>query len=150
MENIHVYYLRDWENRPVVTVAFGDLNDDGTVCRGVSLCSALDAPVKSRGRDIALGRMWKAYYNKENSDPISTLWRLPNADSLFEVDEDDNEIPVFEFKSGYDVEMTEYELGLMDPDFREDDGYDESEDIKDLDNREDIYYDVFDGCYKNL
>jgi hypothetical protein len=144
MSDIHVYYIRDFQRRPVVTVALCDYDDDGTVCRGVSLCSELDAPVKSRGRDIAIGRMWKAYFHQEDSEPIRNMRRVPDVDGLFEIDEDGNERPVFEFKSGYDVEMTEYELSLMDDDFRKDEFDDE------VDNREDVYYDVFDGCYKNL
>lgn len=114
IDKIHFYYIRDYdERRPIITVAIAEDNE-GTVCRGVSICSYLDQPVKARGRAIAEGRLRKAFFNGESSEPIRNALRL--AEEITDMKGE----PIFEFKSGYDVEATEFELGLLDPDFRVD------------------------------
>lgn len=49
------YYLRDVKRRPVVTVCLL-IDDDGTVFRGIAICSPLDQPDKRKGRNIARER----------------------------------------------------------------------------------------------
>ena len=63
------YYVRDKQNRPVVTVCLGT-DENGVHSRGVAYCSDKDIPKKSTGRAIARGRMLKAFHNQETFDPI--------------------------------------------------------------------------------
>ena len=53
------YYLRDGNNRPVVSVCL--LAQSGDIARGVAICSPLDCPNKKRGRDISFGRAIQAF-----------------------------------------------------------------------------------------
>jgi hypothetical protein len=48
------YYLRDPENRPVITVCL--LIDGHRIARGVAICSDRDVPCKKDGRARAKGR----------------------------------------------------------------------------------------------
>ena len=54
MEKEFYYYLRDRNNRPVVTVCL--LKANGDVSRGVAICSFRDFPCKKTGRKIAKTR----------------------------------------------------------------------------------------------
>jgi hypothetical protein len=122
---IHYYYLRDENRRPVITVAVADILDDGVVCRGVAICSDKELPVKRIGRDIARGRLIKALVNREDSEPVQ---RFEAVDVMMCED------LYTDFKSSYDVEPTEFELGLLDPEFRV---------VEDLDDPDDSYEDVY-------
>lgn len=56
---VFFYYVRTPDapqNRPVATVAF-EVNDDGTVNRGVAICSDSDNFSRKKGRAIAIGRL---------------------------------------------------------------------------------------------
>jgi hypothetical protein len=127
---IHYYYVRDENKRPMVTVAVADFDNDGTVCRGIAICSQKEMPVKKVGRDIARGRLIKAFVNKMNTMPIQ---RMNDVVDLYDV----------EFKSAYDDEPTEYELDLIygDDDFKfeDDDDFKFEEEINDFE----MMYDVF-------
>ena len=54
----YYYYLRDYKNRPLITVCL--LKQNGDVARGVAICSEKDNPNKSVGRNIARGRAVQA------------------------------------------------------------------------------------------
>ena len=58
MDEVRFYYLRG-EKRPFGCVAFV-VNDDGTVTRGVSLCSIKDNFDRRRARGLAYKRLEKA------------------------------------------------------------------------------------------
>ena len=77
-KKINVYHLRtvDTEKtvndkvvrvggRPYATVAI-EINEDGTVNRGVSICSAKDAFVKKVGVNKAIGRLESAKKHQKN------------------------------------------------------------------------------------
>lgn len=62
MEQTHFYYLRDKQNHPLVTVCLH--KTDGTICRGIAICSPKDNPNKKTGKAISLGRAKQAMKNK--------------------------------------------------------------------------------------
>ena len=64
------YYLRDKENRPVVTICLIEERD--RIARGVAICSQLDQPCKKTGRGIAGQRAQAALYSKETRLEIAT------------------------------------------------------------------------------
>jgi hypothetical protein len=86
MSKINVYHLRtvDTEKmisnkgvikvggRPYATVAI-EINEDGTVNRGVSICSAKDAFVKKVGTKKAIGRLESAKMRKGNVCAIESF-----------------------------------------------------------------------------
>lgn len=57
-DNVHIYYLRDPQQKhlPVGCVAICE-NSDGTINRGVSLCSYRDNFSKRRARNLATARL---------------------------------------------------------------------------------------------
>lgn len=72
VENIVFYYLRKNDNAngrgtPYGVVAVRE-NEDGTVNRGVSLCSPDDKYDKNAGRGIALKRLIKAESDKRSTE----------------------------------------------------------------------------------
>lgn len=77
--NRFFYYLRDKQNRPVVTVCIVECG--GKFARGVAICSPLDNPNKKIGRMIAEGRAFKAL-EKGSGDEI---WRGPILLTLHEL-----------------------------------------------------------------
>jgi hypothetical protein len=62
------YYYGRIDNKPIITVCL--LKEGEHTSRGIAICSPLDAPRKSTGRAIALGRAKKALKHKANSDHI--------------------------------------------------------------------------------
>jgi hypothetical protein len=62
------YYLRDGENKPVVTICL--ILYSKSVYRGVAICSSKDIPNKKEGKKKAFGRAWKAIFQQKNSSPI--------------------------------------------------------------------------------
>lgn len=65
-EEVMYYYLRDQHNNPRGCVAMS-VNPDGTVNRGVSLCSMWDTFNKAHARGLALGRLNEAIRSKKDS-----------------------------------------------------------------------------------
>ena len=63
------YYLRDEANRPLVTVCLAT-DTKGQHYRGIAICSPKDNPVKRVGKQIALGRVFRALHRKIESDPV--------------------------------------------------------------------------------
>lgn len=64
------YYLKDDRGNPRTTVCLL-VSPDGTIARGVSLCSYGDFIRKKEGRNKARGRAIQALLKKENSKPVS-------------------------------------------------------------------------------
>ena len=62
---------------PYATVAVS-FNADGTVNRGVAICSPKDAFVRSVGSAKAIGRLTKAVKLKSNVFPITSFKKLEN------------------------------------------------------------------------
>jgi hypothetical protein len=109
-----IYYLRDNENRPLVTISISRrfrAEDDYGVkilyTRGISVCSPRDLPNKRKGRRIAIGRMQLANFHGTTRLPIH---RIEVKDVSFEICVD-----LFDFghKSAYDVEPTRIEKKLF-------------------------------------
>ena len=71
MDNKWFYYVRDIENRPVITVCL--IEKLGEYYRGVALCSELDQPCKRVGRNIAEGRAISALKNIKNTLPLKRI-----------------------------------------------------------------------------
>ena len=70
-DSVHYYIRRMDTKAPVACVAIKP-HDDGTVSRGISICS-FDEPFKrDKGRNKARGRLVKALKNKKDDLPIRT------------------------------------------------------------------------------
>ena len=65
------YYLRNVENKPVVTVVL--IKNGNTVSRGISICSLLDNPNKTDGYNRAKGRAVKALYQGHDCEPVRRI-----------------------------------------------------------------------------
>ena len=67
---IYHYYIRRADtNQPIACVAFGE-NEDGTVNRGISICSTREIFSKTKARNKAIGRMVAASEHGGDSYPI--------------------------------------------------------------------------------
>jgi hypothetical protein len=64
MNDVVYYYLRDENNQPYGCVAIIE-NEDGTINRGVSLCSVADVFKKDCARGIAFKRLNDSYKIKK-------------------------------------------------------------------------------------
>lgn len=103
-----VYYYRDVDNKPIVTVCL-NVKDGEPYCRGVALCSNLDMPNKASGRNRAIGRAHSARKRRE-TDVTSAIQRLRAKNILRKV----WQIPsIFYFKSEWDVRLTKFEKSLI-------------------------------------
>jgi hypothetical protein len=100
----YFYFERDKDNNPVITVCL--IEFDGVYSRGWSICSLKETPVKKDGKRRALARASAANFSKKNSMPVS---RVEATDVLRRV------ISVMDpdFKSEYNVELTEKELAIV-------------------------------------
>jgi len=67
----HYYIRRDDTKQPIACVAFNE-NDDGTVNRGISICSTREIFSKNKARNKAVGRLVSATTRKTNGHPIRT------------------------------------------------------------------------------
>lgn len=65
------YYLRNAENKPVVTVVL--IKTGNLVSRGISICSPLDNPRKVDGYNRAKGRAVKALYQGHDCEPVCRI-----------------------------------------------------------------------------
>jgi len=107
------YYYRDNFNSPRISVCV--INDPKTKMfhRGISLCSFLDHVDKEEGRDIAEDRAIRAIKFKSNSESIS---RREAEDIILSIGQEYNE-SVFpqnlNFKSEYNVTLTDFEKKLF-------------------------------------
>ena len=99
------YYLRDKQNRPLVTVCL--LRDsDLKVYQGVAICSPKDNPNKKTGKAIAFGRAKQAAENKKDSGDI---FRQEAYEILSKV----NDFNFYLFKSSCDPVLTQHETKLL-------------------------------------
>lgn len=62
-KEVYYYYLRNEEQKPYGCVAISE-NEDGTINRGVSICSTTDIFLKKCARGLAFKRMKEAVKNK--------------------------------------------------------------------------------------
>lgn len=126
MGKINVYHLRSVDvmkgdvkvgGTPYATVAL-EINDDGTVNRGVSICSAKDSFVKKVGTQKAIGRMMSAKKAKNNILPLNSfestqrrlLKKMGNLKARFENTN-------FDFLGAYRVAPTADEIKMFKGDF---------------------------------
>ena len=99
------YYLRDKQNRPLVTVCLLKDNDS-KVYQGVAICSLKDNPNKKTGKAIAFGRAKQAEENKKDD---GSIFRQEAYETLSKV----NDFNFYLFKSTYDPVLTQYEAKLL-------------------------------------
>ena len=105
------YYYRDKYHHPRITVC--TIQDPKTkiYCRGFSLCSFTDIIDKEFGRDLTEDRAIKALKLQKNSDKITTFKadEITMAVKTFDIENE------WEFKSMYNVQLTEFENKLFSP-----------------------------------
>ena len=101
------YYIRDEEERPIITVCIYKNIFLGTVSKGTAICSEQDIPNKKIGRAIAGGRAKKAALNLGSSGLVK---RNDVADELHA----HFSMPMGRiYKSCFNPELTEYEEKLI-------------------------------------
>jgi hypothetical protein len=106
------YHYRTKDAVPVITICtLYDLKEKVT-CRGISICSLVDMVNKEIGRNYAENRAIKAHLSKETTQQIfgdhgdiRKIFKRNDYQFL-------NEISV-QFKSAYNVEMTDFEKRLF-------------------------------------
>ena len=103
MGEINFYYLKDENGKSYGCVAFCE-NADGTITRGVSLCSKEDSFKKITARGIALKRMNDAIKNK-NSKLFHIYYGSHPTCPTFD--------DVFIYKSAYAVAPTAKEYRIL-------------------------------------
>lgn len=103
------YHYRDKNKHPRITVCvLHDLKND-IYCRGISLCSFKDQPVKEDGRDRAEDRAIQAFKNER------TLERITRQEAIalsLSIPNFAKEISA-NYKTEFDVEPTKFELRLF-------------------------------------
>lgn len=125
------YHYRDANNFPRVTVCILYNQAENIACRGLSICSFMDAPVKEDGRDRSEDRAIIAYKEKESSEFIVRMKEYPNVIQneppifvpttsqilLMKVTNSNPELNSallsFDFKSEYNASLTQFELKLF-------------------------------------
>jgi len=113
INNPLIYYFRDKENRPIVTIAIAkrmiSRGSGGLATvhfRGISICSPRDRPDKTVGKNIAIGRLKSANLHCRTELPIKReLTKLLTYSPI-----DGYE---FSYKSAADVTLTKYEKKLF-------------------------------------
>jgi len=68
----YYYYIRDYDQRPRISVCILYDEKTGVSARGVSLCSMLDMPNKQTGRELAEQRALKAFLKKKSFGEIKS------------------------------------------------------------------------------
>lgn len=89
---------------PVVTVASRYNPEDGTVSRGVAICSKEDNPVREEGRKLALKRLAIAEHRQIDSMPV--YW---NGDAVKASGANETEFTHWKMKSQYHAPIEERE-----------------------------------------
>jgi hypothetical protein len=108
MGEVNFYYLRDENGKSYGCVAFCE-NEDGTVNRGISICSKEDAFKKVAARGIALKRMNDAIKRKESFDHFGYYYGdKQSCPDCFEAGKD-----IFQYKSAYAVKSTAKEHRIL-------------------------------------
>jgi hypothetical protein len=93
---------------PIVTVASTWNPEDGTVNRGVAICSVHDCPSKAEGRKLALKRLRIAHNRKQSCLPIN--W---NTENIIMSGAGETEFRNWEFKVQYHVQPEPIELRVF-------------------------------------
>ena len=113
-----IYYVRTGMGVPIVTVSIG--RSGRIYSRGIAICSVRDSVRKATGRDIAEGRMVKAFANKESTE-VSTPKRLRREISttlffgkeLLHKEDDDWKLPGHIKVSEYNAKPTNREKRML-------------------------------------
>ena len=108
MKEVFYYYLRDEQQKAYGCVAINE-NDDGTINRGVSLCSHGDVFVKRCARNIAFQRLQEAM-KKKKSIPFNRYNGFARGTMNCPVDLDDFELST---RSAYGVVPNAYEYRML-------------------------------------
>lgn len=99
MKKEKYYYIRDNQNRPIITVCL--LKRKNQIGRGVTICSVKDQPCKKVGRAIAKTRaLFALASEKDNLEMVNGNFPLFAFDFGF-------------YKSYYNPELTKYEQKLF-------------------------------------
>jgi hypothetical protein len=101
------YYHRDKSDAPRITICIIHDLKQKMYHRGISICSYLDIVNKEDGRDIAEDRAINAMRSKISKEEI-------NRGDIIQMEYDMNCI-WYDYKSDYDVEITEFERKLFTP-----------------------------------
>lgn len=103
------YHYRDENKHPRITICVLYDIKDQIACRGISMCSLIEQPIKEDGRDRAENRAIAAYKTQLSSEPIIKF----EAAQVSECSPEFNEEVKEEFKSAYNVNLTEFEKRLF-------------------------------------
>lgn len=116
----HFYYLRDVYGLPRVTICIVHFPEEDVTCRGVSICSMSENPIKKEGNRLSAERALIAYKAKRNLKPVardeallsvelledSSFLTLPDYDKMY--NETDRMV-----KCCYMPKLTDYEMTLL-------------------------------------
>lgn len=106
-QEIVYYYLKDEQNHPFGCVAIYE-NEDGTINRGISLCSTQDAFKKACARGLAFKRLNAAMNSK-----TSIKFAKHHDESCVRISCPIKFNSLTEFKSAYHVEPTKQEYRML-------------------------------------
>lgn len=114
-DGVEVYYGRvkkvgsvgELMTLPVVTVVVR-LNEDGTVNRGISVCSVDECPSKQIGKTLAMKRLVATEKAKMNIQPINSGFSRVRSGEDYPED-----FPQFNFKGEYHAEINQIERELF-------------------------------------
>ncbi len=117
VKNQIVYYYRDNNNRPRITVVAERVDEDH-VNRGIAVCAMVDAPIKSVGRHIATIRMNYARDIQADAYPYDDFNDYQHIDEIFDsvmnnVDDTDTALDS-EYRAQYCAEISDNERKLFD------------------------------------
>ncbi|MBR4316808.1 MAG: hypothetical protein IKP65_07610 [Alphaproteobacteria bacterium] len=109
--SVHYYYLREMhendkqapKGHPFGVIAVKN-NGDGTVNRGIAICSPTDYFDKRKGRGLALQRLLKAEREQKSSEAFSCY--TGNKDKM---NFDTSKVDAFQYKCGYREAETKQE-----------------------------------------
>lgn len=105
------YYFRDTDNHPRITVCIIQDPKSKIYCRGLSLCSFMDATEKEFGRDMAEDRAIKAFKTQKHSEKMTRVETDKIISSILKFGNELNNA----YKSVYDTLLTEFETKLFTP-----------------------------------
>jgi len=105
------YYFRDKDNHPRITVCVIQDPKSKIYCRGLSLCSFMDATEKEFGRDMAEDRAIQAFKTQKHSEKMTRVETDKIVGSILKFG---NEL-ISAYKSVYDTLLTEFETKLFTP-----------------------------------
>jgi len=109
--NRRFYYFRDSNNNPRITVCIIQDPKTKIYCRGISLCSFMDSPIKEFGRDTAEDRAIRAFKIQKSTEKIS---RSETEEIINSIQKFSSEF-VSTHKSTYNAILTEFESKLFIP-----------------------------------